>query len=518
MGTFSPRRWMSPRGLGARRVCQAPVCVLCCLGSSGSVVAQGTPAFLITPSLSLSETVTTNAGLAGPNGRSDAVTRGSLGVNLRNRSGRSQASVDYTVSGLAYARQTELNTTQQALNASLDMEWWESRGFLRAGATISQGAVSAFGVQPSASSLPTANSTEVRTLQIGPRWQGPLGGDLRFSAQADWTTTEAQTGINGDSTSSTVQLQISPSRPGPLGWSVQAIQLGGDFKAGSATGSTRVFGSLSRSFDDLDLQWSANAGHERGDIVSNANQGSNTWGMGLAWTPSARTAADLKFDRRLFGNSHSFSLQHRTALTVWRFTSTRALNQSGNTLAAGATGSVYDLYFAQFASIEPDPIRRADLVNAFLAQNGLPARSLVDAGFLRSAATIDNRQEISAAWRGVRSTATLTYGRNLSRRANPDTMASDDLAASSTVRTTSWSLGITHRLTPDLSASASATLQSGDGVALGQSNRQRMLSAQVGGPLGPKSTWSLVLRRALFENQLAPYGESTATASYTVRF
>lgn len=518
MGTLLPRRWISPRGHVAQRVCQAPVCVLLCLGSSGIALAQGAPSFLITPSVSLSETVTTNAGLAGSGGQSDAVTRGSLGVNLRNRSGRSQASIDYSLSALAYARQSELNTTQQSLNASLDMEWWERRGFLRAGAAISQGAVSAFGAQPSASSLPTANSTEVRTLQIGPRWQGPLGGDLRFSAQADWTTTDAQSGSNGDSTSSTVQVQVSPNRPGPLGWSVQAIQLGGDFKAGSATGSTRVFGSLSRSFDDLDLQWSANAGYERGDIVSSTNQGSSTWGMGLAWTPSPRTAADLKFDRRLFGNSHSLSLQHRTPLTVWRITSSRALNQSGNTLAAGAAGGVYDLYFAQFASIEPDPIRRADLVNAFLAQNGLSAASPVDAGFLRSAATIDNRQEISAAWRGVRSTATLTYGRNLSRRANPDIVAADDLAASSTVRTTNWSLSLTHRLTPDLSAGASASLQSGDGAALGQSNRQRVFSTQIGGPLGPKSTWSLLLRRALFDNQLTPYGESTATASYTVRF
>lgn len=508
-----------PTGNAACRAITATAAALLGAGVGGSALAQSGPALRITPTASISETLTNNAGLVGQqSGESDAITRGTVGVNLRNRSGRALGSLDYSLSGLVYARQSELNTTQQSLNANLALEWWEKQGFLQATAQIGQGAISAFGAQPNASGLPNANSTEVRTISLAPRWQGPLFGDLQFAANGQIGMTNAQGGTQGDSTTSQVSLQVSPRSAGPLGWSVQASRQSGDFRAGAATGSSRVFGSVSRAFNDLDLRLSATTGYERGNQVSISQRSANTWGLGLTWMPTPRTSADLNYDQRLFGATHAISLQHRTPLTVWRITSSRALNESGSSLGTAGAGSLYGLYFTQFASVEPDPIRRADLVNAFLAQNGLSGAPTLATGFLRSAATIDNRQDISAAWRGVRNTATITYGRSQSRRANPDLIAADDLAASGTVNTEIWSLSASHRLTPSLSASATASLQTGDGAALGQSNRQRSLSAQIGGPAGPRSTWSLVLRRALYETQLVPYGESTAIASVTMRF
>lgn len=514
---------LAPCGGAARRWHRVPVLGLLSLAAAGGALAQdapaqGTPAFLMSPSATISEMVTNNTGLTAQNPRSDAVTRGTLGIDLRRRSGRSTAQMNYSLSALAYARQSESNTIQQALDASLDMEWWERQGFLQATASISQGAVSAFGAQPTASSLPNANFTEVRRVQIAPRWEGPLGRDLKFSAQAQFSATNAEDNTAGDSTSSSVQLQVAPNQSGPVGWFVQASHQSGDFRSSTASGSTRVFGSVSRAFVALDLRASVNAGFERGDVISSSQQTAGTWGVGLDWAPSPRTSANLQFDRRLFGDSHSVSLQHRTPLTVWRISSSRSLNQSGSGFVPGAVWTVYDLYFSQFASVEPDPIRRADLVNAFLMQNGLSPTTPLSNGFLRAATTIDNRQEISAAWHGVRSTATVTYGRNRSRRANPDQFAADDLAASDTVRTSTWSLAATHRLTPELSTSASASFQSGDGELLGQSNRQRVFSAQIGGRLSPKSSWSVILRRALYETQRVPYGESAAIASYTLRF
>ena len=492
---------------------------LLCVTAGGQVVAQTAPAFWLTPSVSISETLTNNLGQTGLlGGESDAVTRGTVGVNLRNRSGRAQGALDYAFSGLSYARHSEFNTTQQSLNANLALEWWEKQGFLQATAQIGQGAVSAFGAQPNASGLPSANSIEVRTLSLAPRWQGPLFGDLKFSASTQFAVVDAQGGTLGDSTSSLTSFQISPQRAGPVVWSLQASVQANDFKAGTATSGSRGFGAVTRAIDKLDLQASATAGLERGNLVSSNQRSASTWGLGLVWTPSPRTSADLKFDQRLFGRSHAVTLQHRTPLTVWRITSTRTLNESGSSLSAAGAGSLFELYFSQFASVEPDPIRRADLVNAFLLQNGLVGASPAGTGFLRSAATLDNRQDISVAWRGVRNTATLTYGRSQSQRANTGLMAVDDLSSSQRVNTETWSLAASHRLTPSLTATATASLLSGNGLALGQSNRQRTLSTQLGGPVGPKATWSLVLRRALIESQLLTYGESTAIASITMRF
>ena len=489
------------------------------VGAAGSALAQTAPAAWLTPSVSLSETLTTNANRIGQQaGESDAITRGTVGFNLRSRAGRAQGALDYAFSGLAYARHAELNTTQQTLNANLALEWWEKQGFLQATAQIGQAAVSAFGAQPNSAGLPSANSTEVRTMSLAPLWRGLLIGDLQLAASGQVGLSDAQGGTQGDSTTRQLSLQVSPRSTGPLGWSVQASRQSGDFRAGAATASSRLYGSLSRAIDDLDLRLSANTGYERGNQASTQQGSAGTWGLGLTWTPTPRTSADMKYDQRLFGASHAVSLQHRTPLTIWRLSSSRALNESGSSLGAAGAGSLYDLYFSQFASVEPDPSRRADLVNAFLAQNGLAGNANAGTGFLRSAATIENRQDFSVAWRGIRNTASLSYGRSQSQRANPSLVATDDLTASPSVNTETWSFTASHRLTPSLSASATVSLQSGNGVGLGQSSRQRTFSTQIGGPLGPKASWSVVLRRALFETALAPYGESAAIASVTMRF
>lgn len=486
--------------------------------TAGLPTNAGSPAFLLTPAVSVSETVTNNIGGAGIAGPSDAITRATAGLRLVNRTGQSKAMVDYALSGLVYARNSERNTHQQSLQSLLDLEWFEQRGLLQAAATISQGAVSAFGAQPTASALPTTNVVEVRTGRLSPRWDGPLGESLRLNALGQVLVTDAAGSSTGDSTSYSGSLQISPYRRGPLGWSLQLAQQGSRFSQGRSSNTVRVLGGLSRELDELDLRLVANAGYERGSVVSGDSRSAANWGVGVTWAPSPRTLGEVSYDRRLFGNSYAVSLEHRTPHTVWRALTSRRLNESGTDGVGTNIGTAYDLFFAQLASVEPDPVRRADLVLAFLAQNGIDPGTSVSAGFLRSATTIDNLQQLSAAWRGPRSTATVTYTRNRSQRANALVLADDDLSNSLVVVTTSWSLLLTHRLTPELTASTSVTVQSGDGDAAAQSSRQRSFTAQVGGALGAKSNWSVALRRALYETSLVPSGETTAIATYTVRF
>lgn len=486
--------------------------------SSGVPAAAGSPAFLLTPAVSLSETVTSNIGGAGIAGPSDAITRATAGLRLVNRTGQSRATLDYALSGLVFARNSDRNTHQQSLQSLLDLEWFEQRGALQAAATISQGAVSAFGAQPTASALPTTNVVEVRTARLSPRWDGPLGESLRLNVQGQVLATDAAGSSTGDSTSYLGALQVSPYRRGPLAWSLQLALQGSRFSAGRSSDTTRVVGGLSRELDEWDLRLTANAGYERGSVVSGNARSAANWGLGVSWVPSPRTLAELSYDRRLFGNAYAVALEHRTPHTVWRALTSRKLNESGTDGVAASIGTAYDLYFAQLASVEPDPVRRADLVLAFLSKNGIDPSTLGTASFLRSATTIDNLQQLSAAWRGPRSTATVTYSRNRSQRANSLLLADDDLSNSLVVVTTSWSVLLTHRLTPELTASTSVTVQSGDGDTAAQSSLQRTFTAQMGGALGAKSNWSLALRRALYETSLVPSSETTATASYTVRF
>ena len=100
-------------------------------------------------------------------------------------------------------------------------------------------------------------------------------------------------------------------------------------------------------------------------------KGYATYGAGAVWTPSPRTSLTANFDERSFGRTHNLSFEHRTALTTWRISDSRSVSTVNGENGAGSRGTAYNLLFAQFASIEPDPVKRTDLVNSALLRSGI---------------------------------------------------------------------------------------------------------------------------------------------------
>lgn len=490
---------------------------LSALGALGLLPAHAAQGLTIVPTAAVTETVTNNA-TAAPNGPSEAITRLSAGVRASLQSARTQASLDYALSALVYARDEDRSTSQNTLTATLQSEWYERQGYLSANASIRQSAVSAFGAQPGLSTLPGANVTEVRSLQVAPRWEGFLGPHLRFGLNASAGMTDAKDASAGDGTTSSIDVRLSPARPGPLGWSLLASRNHAGFEAGKGSGSSRAYATVSYPLTDLDLQLSGSAGWERSDVATALARAGGTHGLGLAWTPSPRTQLAANWDKRAFGDTYRLALSYRTPLTVWSLNGSRALNDTGATWQAGARDALFNLYYSapSFVAVAPDPVQRAALVNAFIA--ALPQSALADAGFLRSSATLDQAVSLSAAMRLQRGSVTVTHSRTHSRRADAGAVAADDLAASSGVRLRSSSVAWTHPLTPQLSASAVVSVQSGSGQGAGQSNDQRSYSLQCGGAAGAQTSWTLSLRRVLYETASQAYGESVLTASVAYRF
>lgn len=471
----------------------------------------------IVPTLALTETVTNNA-TALPQAPSEAITQVSAGVAVTLQSARAQGSLNYALSGLAYARDSDRNTIQNTLTATLQSEWYERQGFLTANASIRQAAISAFGAQPGQSTLPGANSTEVRTLQVAPRWDGALGPWLRIGLGASAGLTDAKDSRTGDSTSTAFDLRLSPAQPGLLGWSLTASRSHSGFDAGSGSGSSRVYASLAYPVSDLDLQLSANAGWERSDVASSQAQAGATHGVGLNWTPSPRTQLSANWDKRVFGDTYRVALSYRTPLTVWSLTGSRSVTDTGATLQAGARSALFTLFYndPRFVALAADPVQRTALVNAFI--DILPQSALADAGFLRSAATLDESVALSAAMRLQRGSVTVSHSRTRSRRADGSTAAADDLALASSLRLRSSSVAWTHRLTPELSGTALLSVQSGVGQTASQASEQRSGSLQLAGGLGAWATWAVSIRRVLYETALRPYGETVLTANMGYRF
>lgn len=486
---------------------------------STSILAQpagSARAWALQPSVSVTQTFSSNYLGSGTGQSADAITRLSAGLGFRGQSGLIRGNLDYSLSSLVYARHSDQNTLQNALNAALGVDFLAGRGRIDLTANIAQNAVSAFKAQPAAGSNAISNVTEQRRLQVSPSLKGPFGPNLRYVAELGFAITDASKTDIGDSSSANASLHLEPGGAGQLSWSLDASAVRSDYKVGRRTEAERLFGGLAFRLDELDLRLLANGGLEFTDLATAGRQRYQTRGIGAKWTPSPRTQVSAQFDHRFFGASRNVNLTHRTPLTIWRVGSSRSVSTNGNQDIGSGRGTAFDLLFAQFASIEPDPVRRTELVNAYLRTQGIDP--LFSPGFLKSTATVQDRQEISAAWRGVRSTVLFAYAQTVDQQVGLASGTAGDLSNSAQVRLQTLSLDLSHRLTPIASVSLLLSRQGGSGTEAGQRHVQRLLNLQYTTRPNNEANLSLGLRRALSDSQPAAYDETSVFATIGLRF
>ena len=470
----------------------------------------------VEPSLSLSQAYTDNYALSAVAPQADSVTRVTAGIGLRSNAGAVRGYLDYALTGVLYARHSDRNSLQNGLRANVSAELIDNRLQLLGTASIERSAISAFGVQPGSGTDASGNTTEVRTIQLTPTWRGYVGPDLRYSAALGYNLTTASAGGIGDSSSTTALVHLEPSSNARLRWTVDAAHLQSNFKLGRSSSSNRVYGGLLLSVDDLDLQLRSTAGYERSNLASLTEQGDLTWGVGVAWVPSPVTRVSAEMENRFFGRTYAVSIEHRTPRTIFSYRSSRSLS-TGTGQGAGGRGTVFDLLFALRASAQPDPVLRADLINKDLRDAGINPALQINAGFLQSAASVQDQQQLSAAWTGPRSTAVLTWTSTSSRRVDSASTALDDLSGNAELRQHGLFLSLNHRLTPQSSAALQLGSQRGSGT-LQQASGQRLAEVQYTTVLTADSTVVVALRRALYVATARAYDENAITATYGLRF
>lgn len=502
------RRWSGPVAGGL-----VLWCGLC--AAQDTAGASGSSAFQ--RSINVEQTLTDNYRLDRGMPESDAITRFGAGISYRPRSGPVRGFLDYNLTGVLYAHHSRENTLQNALNANLAVYLIDDRLQVNLAATISRSAISAFGVQPVAGTDANSNTTEVRTLQISPTLRGPLGSGLRYNARLSHQISSADSGSVGDSGSTSAAVQVVPTTRGRLGWSVDGAHQKSSFKQGRDSQTDRLFGTMLLAVPELDLDLNASMGVEWTDQLTVDHRRHTNRGVGVVWSPSPVTRLSAETEARYYGRSYAVLLEHRTPRAVFRYRSARSASTDG-VPAIGRRGIAFDLLFAQFASVQPDPFLREQLVNRVLQQQNIDPQQLVGVGFLQSAVSEQDTHEFSAAWTGPRNAAVFSLGRTKSRRLDPISAAVDDLSRTGEVVLDSLSVSLSHRLTPMSTLNLSASMQRGGGALAAQSSNQALASLQYSTRLTPDSTLGLSLRRALYKTGLVPYDETAATATYGVRF
>ena len=471
------------------------------------------------PSVSLTQTFSSNGGLKSVNVQAEQTTQATVGIHAASNRGLLRGFFDYSLSAQAYAQGGSDNSRQQSLNASGTLTAIENRAFVDLSGVISQQAVSAFGTQSIDGGVANGNLSETATFRISPYVQGELGSGLAYQARYSLASTRSAQAASSNSLSKDLALGLTGGAGGSrISWSLDATRQRVEFTEGRSTDSDRLRASVTAAINPQ-LSLTAIGSTESSNLNSATKESRSLGGWGANWAPSELTRLSWQRENRPFGSSHSLSFEHRTGRTVWRLTDSRDLSTGSGQSATPSLGSVYDLYFAQFAALEPDPVKRAQRVNEFLQANGLSPTAVAEpTGYLTSSLSVQRNQSLSVALLGVRDTITLLASRSEGSRVDTLAGSNDDFSSSPVVRQVGLSVNYSHRLTPQTSLSMSLSGQQSSGASSAQDTSLYALLANVSTQVGLRTSANLGLRRVVFQSNDAPYDETAITCSISMRF
>ena len=472
--------------------------------------------YSLSPSVAVTQTFTDNRLLTRDDRQSELITQISPSLHFNKNFGRIRGHLDYSLNGYLYASDSASNNLQNALNAALHVEAIENFAFIDATALISQQSISAFGVQSPDPALKTSNQSEVSSYSISPYVRGAIPGVFTYHAGANYSITRGGSFVAANSTSSGANAVISSDHPfSRLGWSANVSSQIIDFDQGRRTESDRITGILTFAVNP-DLKLSTRAGRESNNYQLSEKTISSIGGYDVNWRPNERTRFSYESERRFFGKSHLLVLEYRTPKTVWSYQDSRDISASSADTRVGV--STYDLYFAQFASVAPDPVQRDLLVNAFLLSYGINPKALVSGGFLTSAVSVQRRQNLSLALTGIRDVVILTAFKTENSALDSLAPRTDDLSIGGAVRQQGLAVNVSHRLTPNSAVNLGITETKSSATVGSRAARQRSLIATWTSRINPRTNLSLSARHVIFDSPTVPYNESALIAGLTFQF
>jgi uncharacterized protein (PEP-CTERM system associated) len=531
-GKTVPVRWRTADGKPGRvflATQRSLVCVLLTLVLPAGSFAQEGPVdqplsapsagrrgVTIVPRVAVTETFTDNANLSNTAKQSDLVTEVIPGIRITSDFGRVKGYFDYSLNGRVSG--TSGTSLQNNLTAFGSVVAIENFAFVDVSASITQQSVSGLGLQSPGNSFSNANRSETSTYRVSPYLRGSLAGVADYETRYSYGSTRSQSAGSSDVTTNDLLVSLK-GRPSAsrLGWSVQAAKQSAAYSLGRTAESDSLTGSLSYALNPQ-LVVTASAGQEGNNYSTLNKERTFTSGQGIQWSPSPNASFSASRQTRQFGQSHNVNLSYRTARTAWSFTDSQDATNTPSQSSLGSLGPIYDLYFTQFAAVEPDPVKRAVLVNTFLQVNGINPNAIVVSNFLTSAVSLQRRQDLSFTLLGVRDSITFTASRTETSRLDRLSTAIDDLSNSTAVRQTGLSVSYAHRLTPDTSMNVTGLNQhSTDSTGL-QETFMNSVNLGFSTRLGLKSTAAINARRVIFDSRTSPYVENAISGTITVQF
>ena len=445
----------------------------------------------------------------------DFVSEVRPGLQLSSRSGRVVGALSYSMGLVHHTEDYDGDAVQNRLNATFSAEAVERWMYLDGSASISQQTASAFGQQSVAGSTQdNPNRLEVASASLSPYVRGVLGSAVNYEARLNASATNGRRSKAADSSQTGGSVSLSSAVGGTtVGWGLVASTQTSDFRVGRETQNDRYSASLSFT-PDADLSFTLRGGQESNNVADLQKTAYDNWGAGVTWRPSPRTRFQLDSDDRYFGRSYRALVEHRLASSSLQFSSSRDSSNGADPSGAGQRITLYQVFFAQFASIEPDPDKRDTLVRTFLQAQGMDPDLVVSGGFINTAVTVVERHQLTLSYAGQRMAGSVQAFASTSRVVD----AAATAAALDDTRQWGYMTTASYRLSPTASVALTGSRLLTQATSTQGGTELKSLSLSYGDQLARRTSLSLSARYSVFNSTLNAYREAAVSASLSQRF
>ena len=392
----------------------APIQPSQALPGAASPTSSGQQGWRFTPYASVWEGYTTNVSTPTGQARQSYFTT-NLGAGLGVSGGGARFRLNGFVAANAYlnyagsGNATPQNRLYPTANLTGTLEAIEKLFYIDASAAVAQTYYSPFGPQPTQVAVATNNRYTSQVYRVSPYVQGMLGSRITYLIRDDniWSIPTQPTGSAnlsfGNFYANNLTARIGRA-PEPLGWTAEYTRNYLSYQNQSGTYLTELALLIVPYQFTPTFQLSARGGYDRQQFPLTESEGA-VYGAGLEWRPTERTSLGGYWQERFFGSNYQFTFTHRRPLSSISVAAYRGLNtypRGAFSIPAGV--NVTQALDAAFQTRIPNPAERAQAVDQFLAQTGLPP-------VLSSPLNFYNQQVLTQ--QGVNATLALLGARNV---------------------------------------------------------------------------------------------------------
>lgn len=477
----------------------------------------GQPGTFLLPSIAAEETYTDNAnyGFGGP-AQGDWISQIVPALTVQSVTPRVHLSGNMQFDAVDYLHHTQPNRIMPSGGFDGTFEAVRNHLYLDSGVTAVQSP--SYLYLPSGMGGSTFNTFTTYNYHVSPDFRGDLPAAMQYDLRSDNAWTHSVNAPYGYLTNTYLAHDSAElaKQPEQYGFMLKIEQFDNRFGSATADSTRQQIGRLI-PLVALDPQMLVGL---RGGVERENYLPGDPWhsirGAEFEWRPTDRDDLFAEDEKRFFGNSYQYSVQHRSPWFALNFTGRRDLTTMPQELfSLPATGNVAGLLDSMLMTQYPDAAARAQAVQNLLTGENLPNAMASPALLFAPLAYLSESNMATAIWIGHRSAVSMSVfesrAQALAGTTLPALASSAALFEGNNVQRGA-SIDASRHISPytSLALTLSASRTQGIGSASGFSMSQSATTLRVIRQISPRTDFTIGARNQVFSSPLLQNGREKA--------